>query len=186
MKEPSLDVGPSTRSREWIIAHAVLDEQSTQEACEAQVLLVPEIGFRKMPEPAFPVGTDDLWLFLKENAPPSLKLGICCSDESYHELALHDATLRIALVLVSYVFAPLAINLLAAYIARKIFDPADTDVEFEMLTEETDGERVLYQSIRYKGPAANFKPTMIDALAKCQRLGQGGEQPTEAANKNGH
>ena len=134
----------------------------------ADVLLVPEEGFRGRPEPLYPVGTVDLYQFLRENSsgPQPFELELVVADEDYKELALHSALVIVATVVATYFVAPIIVNLISEYLKKRIpqlESAKETNVRFQLKITGGD-EKARNLDLNYEGPANKFQEQMTEAI----------------------
>jgi hypothetical protein len=132
----------------------------------SDIVLVPEEGFGDYVGPLFPKGTDELFQFLRTNAPSGINVELAAEDADYKELALHGDTVHIASVLVTSLVAPAAVGLIVQYLRSRLGNRlAKTEVRASMILDQSDGPNSKTLRMRYEGPANAFEKTMHEALS---------------------
>jgi hypothetical protein len=161
-----LHVAPTTHAFEWWLSQSFLSDETRSVAQQANILLVPDIGFRGGDSRTFPVGTEEVLLFLRDNAPSEAVCEICIDDEDYRELALHSGLLIVAGFVVTSVLAPVLVSLLSKYFERRVYDETPSrsasNVRVKITIAHPDGRSVR---ISYDGPASEFKTAMLHAFS---------------------
>lgn len=129
----------------------------------ADILLVPQIGFRDQDTPVFPVKTEELFTFLKNNSKNN-EIDICIEDKDYKELALHADLITLATFVVTSIALPVLVNLLSDYIKNKISSNSDRVIKISLVVEnKKDGTS---KNVTYEGKPESFDSTIksIDDL----------------------
>jgi predicted DNA binding CopG/RHH family protein len=149
----------------WSSAESLSRE--TQLAVQkSDIVLVPEEGFGDYVGPLFPKGTDDLFQFLRANAPSGMNVELAAEDADYKELSLHGDIVSIATVLVTLLVAPVAVGLIVEYLKNRLGSRlGKTEVRASMILDQGDGPNSKTLIMRYEGPANAFEKTMHDALS---------------------
>ena len=158
-------ISETDRGWEFWRQKSFVSEDLGRQLADANFLLVPQEGFRDFDGPLFPVGTEEFFRFLREKAPPEVKVDLCVSDDDYKELALHAELLILAGVVVTTLIAPVVVNLVSEYLKKRLW-PGETDrgVKFQMVLQEADREKQRAVGISYEGPADKFQETMVSAI----------------------
>jgi hypothetical protein len=132
---------------------------------KADILVVPQEGFRNHTGPIFPVGTEAFLQSLRQQAPADIHIDIAIEDTDYRELAIHADLLTVADVVVKYVVAPIAVTLLTEYLKRRLGSRFRNDeVRVGLTVDQTDGETRRAVRISYEGPAQTFETAFKEAL----------------------
>ncbi len=127
-----------------------IDDALRSQLGTANVLIVPCEGFREESIIAFPVLTEGLYHFLRDNAPDGMTVDLCAKDEDYHELALHSDLLMIGYFVVTNAVFPVLVGLLTDYIKAKLSRRAkDSTVKVQFTVVEADQSS---RSLTYEGP----------------------------------
>ena len=143
-----------------------------RDASQADILLVPQEGFRQNTGPVFPVGTEEFFHFLKDHLPSDVNCEICINDEAYREIALHFDVISIASLVVSLVAAPLVVNLITEYVKQRWpLTGKDSQLKVQLSVEhDMAGDRKSL-SISYEGNANDFPTAMKAAFDEMKHRG---------------
>ena len=130
----------------------------------ASVLIVPTEGFRDYPGPVFPVGTEEIFHFLGDRSKESgVRVDLAVDDDKYTELALHSDLLEIGTFIATNVVLATLVNLLAAYIERKIWKGDERARVNFIITDSSPGGRAV--KLSYEGPAKELVSAIAEARA---------------------
>ena len=155
-------VSDSPKNRDYWISRPYVPKELQAQLAAADILLVPQEGFRERTDPVFPVGTEELFFFLKETAGVPA-VDICISDNEYKELALHSDLLRLPdLVITSGALVGIVLNVLSNYIYDKIKSRKIKEVKSRIFIQNGFEKTV---QIEYEGPAEGFAATVSNAAA---------------------
>jgi hypothetical protein len=152
-----------------------LSEITKHLMADAEVLIVPEEGFREYPIPVFPQNTLEIFDFLKE----SIKVEVAIDDEQFQEVALNSRVHKIGKYVVNVAVLPVFFGLITNYLSDKLKheDPKD-QVELEIVVDK-DGKG---SSIRFKGTTDELKKIKQDILDL--RDGNAKEHREDSSNAN--
>jgi hypothetical protein len=78
--------------------HLTADTRTAVE--QADLVLIPDDGFRDYEGPVFPQGTVDFLQFLRDHAPSGTAVEIAAEDTNYKEVVLHFDIIRLATLFV--------------------------------------------------------------------------------------
>jgi hypothetical protein len=148
----------------------------------ADIVLVPDDGFRDYPGPVFSQGTMELFQYLREHAPAGTNVEIAVEDAEYREVAVHFNIVRLATAFVEYVAAPILMSLIAAYLKDWLGSKfATAEVRSTILVHRKDatGEQTLRYS--YEGPATTYEKAMTEATASLNTVEGNDETPAKIA-----
>ncbi len=124
---------------------------------KANILVVPEIGFRDSDSPLFHREIGDLTEYLIDNQPEDIVTELCINDEDYKELSLCSDEIRLGEIIISSVVLPLAVNLLTEFIKylvkKKRMNKNDANVEVKI----TVSDKKRTKSFKYSGKANDFE-----------------------------
>jgi predicted DNA binding CopG/RHH family protein len=139
----------------------------TQRAIQkSHIVLVPSEGFGEYVGPLFPKGTDELFQFLRSNAPSEIRMELAAEDKDYKELALHADIVYVATVLARDVVAPAAVGLIVKYLKNRLGSRLrKTEVRASLILDQTEGPDSKTVRLTYEGPAIEFEETMREALS---------------------
>jgi len=150
----------------WINRKYVSDNTKNQ-LRDADILIVPNEGFRDSSFPVFPAHTEKIYSFLKKELPPELRVDICIEDDDYKELSLHANLIILGVFVVTAIAVPTLVNLLSEYLKRKIFGNKDEQKVKVSLTVVDDAGHS--QNFTYEGSSSNLG-TIIDKLKETKKL----------------
>jgi hypothetical protein len=149
----------------WL-AKPYISDNLRQQLSQSNILLLPLENFREGTGIIFPIGTDEVFSYLRENSPDDVCVDILVEDNDYKEIALFsDFFITLGVFIVKYFVAPIFVNLVSNYLTKKILpQKAASSVKIEFFIEGTKGTtRVLYE-----GSVLDFHQTVypeIEALS---------------------
>jgi hypothetical protein len=162
--EELVRIADAPSDRQYWMQRSFVDDCLRARLGDVNVLLVPQEGFRDYDGPLFPVGTEEFFRFLRENAPADAKVDICISDDDYKELALHADWLILAGVVVTSVIAPVVVNLVSEYLKNRLWpNEATRGVKVQLVCQQSEQAQCAI-GVSYEGPADKFQPTMLAAI----------------------
>jgi hypothetical protein len=131
---------------------------------KANALIIPTEGYADRDDVVFfPVGTEELFRFLRSSKHENLEIDICSEDADYRELARHSELLIIASFLVTAIVAPVVADLIADFIKRRLGSrEKESTVKSEIIIQDEQTERSI--RISYEGPASDYRETMAKAI----------------------
>lgn len=136
-----------------------ISQSLREKLSEANLLIVPIDDINHYKGPVFPSGTEELFLFLKENATNGMIPEICIEEEDYVELVQHWDLITIGSMILSCVLVPLAINFIYDYIKSHYGSKlSKTQVKLEITIEDNKTH------IHYKGPVEELLETILPAI----------------------
>ncbi len=158
----------------WL-ARPFLTEDTRAKLQKAEAILIPREGFRDQEIPVFPVRTEEMFQFVRDELAGKLNVDIAIEDSEYKELALHSALLIIGGFVVTALAAPLVVNVVSEYLNRRLFnapgsDPDKTVVRFELTIEDRVGDATRRMQVKYDGPASQFQNTMQSIVANQKNI----------------
>ena len=149
----------------------------------ADIVLLPNEGFRDYKGFVFPVGTEELFAQLKKRLPEEILVDVAVSDDEYREVAVHSDLVAIAEFLVTKVAAQILVCFLVDYLKQRLrwrFDR--TNVKATLVIEDNDGRRHRTVRMTFEGPAPEFESAMKESIDAFHR-GPNGNAPTD---EHGH
>jgi hypothetical protein len=145
----------------WLGKSHISDELR-QQLATSNVLLLPQENFREGVGIIFPIGTEEIFSYLKENAPEEVSVDILVEDSDYKEIALFsDFLIILGSFLVTSIVAPIFVNLVSDYLIKKRL-PRKTanQTRIEILIEsDKETTRVFYE-----GPTSDFRKTVLPVV----------------------
>jgi hypothetical protein len=162
----TVEISETDHSFDYWLSKSFVSAELKDTLSKADILIVPEENIRESSGPCFPSHTSELYKYFKEELPSDLSIDICISDEDYEEYAFYHADITICSFVVTAIALPFVSNILASYIAQKVFGKEkDNIVEFKIFVENRSGD---VQKIEYKGSASGINPlsNVIDSLSE--------------------
>jgi hypothetical protein len=148
---------------EWINKPYISSNLRDQLA-KSNLLIIPREGVRENIGPVFPSGTEELFIFLKENAGEDLRPEICIEDDDYVELIEHWDLFTVGHLLVNDFVAPLVVNLIYDFIKSRVGPRmSKTQAKFDLT--------IIDDSIHmhYEGPAEEIRETLLTAMEELKK-----------------
>jgi hypothetical protein len=169
----NLTIENTTENFETWINRDFISNELKSSLRQASILLVPSIGFRKEGEPTFPVLTEELFDFLKENLSKDYLVELCIDDSKYLEIALHSDYKRIGNFVVKDIVLPIFVGLLIAYITQKYISPEEAKPQINIVNiDNSSHTTIIDQEVKpapkkYLEPTkVNFSITVVDSSGK--------------------
>lgn len=131
----------------------------------ADGLIVPEKDFRDGVAFVFHQDTTTLCKFLSTRLAGSMSIEICANDDEYLEISLHSASFRLSGIIVSYVLAPMLVNLLSNYIYDELKAKPTDSVEVTLIVEDHECRNFKFA---FKGEAKHFG-VLADKVGELER-----------------
>jgi uncharacterized protein (DUF4415 family) len=153
-----------------------LSDETRAAIGKSDIVLVPAEGCGDYAGPVFPVGTNELFQFLRSKVPSGINVELAVEDANYAELALHGDILHLASVLVTLIGAPVATGLIVEYLKKRLGSWLhNTEVRASLILDQGNGVNSKPIKISYEGPARTFEKTMNEVLASISK-----SQPSSA------
>lgn len=131
----------------------------------ANLLIIPNEGFRDEGDVLFPETTREFFEFLKENVTDEIVVDIAISDEDFQRIELHSAVIEVAKIIVQWAVLPVATSMIAAFLYDLVQKyhrkPEDTSAKVQIITEETAMKKS--KIITYEGPVSGIKDALDQA-----------------------
>ena len=128
---------------------------------QANILLIPQEKFRDCNGLFFPEQTYDFYNYLTFNAKEKgINVDICCTDEDYKEVQLHNDFIRIVEMIVENPMYDILIGIIANYLYGKVSEikKKRNEVKTEVkVTVECNGKS---KRVSYVGDVENFEKIM--------------------------
>ena len=132
---------------------------------KANLLIIPNEGFRDEGDVLFPETTREFFEYLKENAHEGIVADIAISDEEFRRIELHSAAIEVATIIVESALFDIAIGLVGSFLydlLKKYHRKAEeTSAKVKTITEETDTKKS--KMITYEGPVSGVEETLKQA-----------------------
>lgn len=157
----NLTVETTTENFDTWISKDFVSEDLKATLRQASILLVPTIGFRRENEPTFPILTEELYSFLKDNLPDEYLVELCVDDSKYLEIALHSDYKRIGNFIVKEVVLPVFVGLLIAYITQKYVAPEEAKPQINIVNVDNSTHTTIIQQADKPAPKKYLAPTKV-------------------------
>ena len=132
---------------------------------KANLLIIPNEGYRDVCDVLFPETTRDFFDYIKENSGNEVIADIAISDEEFKSIELHSAAIEVAKIIVKWAILPITTNIIASFLydlVKKYHrNPAETSAKVEIITEETSTKKS--KKIIYEGPVSGIKDALDQA-----------------------
>lgn len=132
---------------------------------KANLLIIPNEGFRDEGDLLFPETTREFFEFLKEKASDEIVADIAISDDDFQRIELHSAVIEVAKIIVQWAVLPIATSMIAAFLYDLVQKyhrkPEDTSAKVQIITEETETKKS--KKITYEGPVSGIKDALDQA-----------------------
>lgn len=149
----------------WISQDFISDETRAQ-VSGSDILLIPTLNFRGQTKPVFPVNTEKLFSYLKQNLSADQKVEILINDSEYFELALHGKSHRLGKWIVHSVVLPISLGILTNYLydeikgahpnaidKQEVIAASKDKVTFTIIVQKEDGKCIEFT---YDGDVKNI------------------------------
>jgi hypothetical protein len=93
----------------------IRDEKLAENIRTADVVLLPHKNFRELEGPFFSEAAVGLYQFLMKKLEEN-KVEICVEEDDYKEIALHDETLNLGIILLNGFILPIVVNVISEHI----------------------------------------------------------------------
>ena len=88
---------------------------------EKNALLIPEIGIGPAEDKIYyPSNTSEFYYYIKKNKSENLQIDLCIDESDYQELAQHDDTMSLPLIIMTSLVAPIVVSLISEYLRTPV------------------------------------------------------------------
>ena len=133
----------------------------------ANLLIIPNEGFRAEGDVLFPETTRDFFDYIRETAGTQIVADIAISDEDFQRIELHSAVIEVATIIVQWIVLPIATGMISSFLYELVKKyhrkPEDTSAKVQIIAEETATKKS--KKITYEGPVSGIKDA-LDQAAK--------------------
>lgn len=116
--EQKLTVTDVDTNFESIYEKDYIPQKYIEDIKQANVLIIPNEGFRNKKGVFFPECTSDFYQFLKNTS--EIKTEICIDDDEFEKLELHADIVYVATLIVQYAVFPVVTGMIASYLYDKV------------------------------------------------------------------
>lgn len=163
--DTTLNVSDTDITFEEIYKKSYVPMEYIDDIKKANLLIIPNEGFRDEGDLLFPETTREFFEFLKENASDRIVADIAISDDDFQRIELHSAVVEVAKIIVQWAVLPIATSMIAAFLYDLVQKyhrkPEDTSAKVQIITEETETKRS--KKITYEGPVSGIKDALDQA-----------------------
>ena len=124
----------------------------------ANVLLIPNEGFRDKKGYYFPECTPEFYLFLKKQE--EITTEICIDDEEFQRIELHSDVINVATLLIEELVFPIVATLISTYLYDKVKSMNKKKDEVDAKVHIIIEKKGKSKRIEYKGSVEDFEETM--------------------------
>ena len=163
--DTTLNISDTDISFEKIYQKPYIPAEYMDDIKKANLLIIPNEGFRDAGDVVFPETTREFFDFIRETAENGVVADIAISDEDFQRIELHSALIELATVIVESPLFDIAINLIASFLYDLVKKyrrkPEETSAKVKIISEETETKKS--KIITYEGPVSGVKDTLFQA-----------------------
>ena len=156
--EQKINVTDADINFESIYEKDYIPQKYIEDIKQANVLIIPNEGFRDKKGLFFPECTSEFYQFLKSTS--EIKTEICIDDDKFEKLELHADIVYVATLIVQYAVLPIVTSMIASYLYDKVKsmnkEKDETNTNVHIIVEKNGKS----QKIDYEGSIENFEETM--------------------------
>ena len=159
----------------WLEKEFVSDDLKNT-LSNASILIVPFENLRDTPNPLlFPIGTENILKYFKDNLPQEQIIDICISDELYQEFAFYSDYKRLGNFVVKAVAVPVFAGILSAYVYDKYIKEDNSKPQIEIIDNSThitvNNHISTLSDKKYLEPThIKFSVTIVDTLGASKNI----------------
>ena len=135
-----------------------IPQKYIEEIKQANVLIIPNEGFRDKKGLFFPECTSEFYQFLKSKS--EIKTEICIDDDEFEKLELHADIVYVATLVVQYTVLPIVTSMSASYLYDKVKsmnkEKDETNTNVHIIVEKNGKSK----KVDYEGSIDNFEKAM--------------------------
>lgn len=143
---------------------------------DKSILIIPFEHLRDTSNPLmFPIGTEDVLRFFKNNLPQQNIIDICITDEDYQEFAFYSDYKRLGNFLVKSVAIAIFVNVLSAYIYDQFIKEDNSKPIIQIIDKSTNTTINKHISNltdkKYLEPThIKFSVTIVDSVGESKNI----------------
>lgn len=159
----------------WFDKEYINDELKSS-LMKASILIVPFENLRETTNPyLFPIGTEDILRYFKENLPKDQLIEICISNEFYQEFAFYSDYKRLGNFIIKAVVVPMFVAVMSAYVNHRFIKEDDTKPQIEIIDKSTNitinNDISKLTDKKYLEPThVKFSVTVIDSTGNSKNI----------------
>tara|TARA_R110002049_G_scaffold2511_6_gene18401 strand:+ start:3589 stop:4170 length:582 start_codon:yes stop_codon:yes gene_type:complete len=133
-----LQISDSNESIEtWLLKDFVTEDLRT-DLKDVSILIVPVENLRENVHLAFPIGTEGILGYFKEQLEGNIKIDICITDEDYQEYAFYSNYKRLGDFVIQKVAIPVFVTVLSSFVIQKIIAEDNSQPQIEIKDESVN------------------------------------------------
>lgn len=143
---------------ETILQKKYIPQKYIDDIKKANVLIIPNEGFRDKEGYFFPECTSEFYMFLKRQE--GIETEICIDDKEFQNIELHADIIYVATMIIQYVVLPVVTSMIASYLYDKVNSMnkkrKDANTNVHIIVEKNGKSK----KIDYEGNIENFEDAM--------------------------
>lgn len=143
---------------ETLLQKEYIPQKYIEDIKKANVLIIPNEGFRDNDGCFFPECTSEFYMYLKNQK--EIETEICIDDDEYKKIELHADIVYVATIIIQYVILPIVTGVIASYLYGKANsmnkDRKDANASVHIIVEKNGKSK----KIDYEGSIENFEEAM--------------------------
>jgi hypothetical protein len=170
----NLTITDSKDSFENWIARDFIPENMKASLSTASILILPFEDLRPNTPPVFPIGTEDIFRFFKENLKGAT-IDICISDSDYQEFAFYSDYKRLGNFMVTAVAVPVFVTVLSTFVYDKFIKEDETKPQIQIIDNSTqiilETPASVVTEKKYLEPThIKFSVTVVDSVKGSKQI----------------
>lgn len=137
----SIKVSDSEITFEQIYEKNYIPAEYIDDIKTANLLIIPNEGFRDEGDILFPETTKEFFDYIKEFSNNEIIVDIAISDKDFQRIELHSAVIEVATIIVQWGVLPIATSMIASFLVDLVKKyrrtPEETSTKVQIITEET-------------------------------------------------
>jgi hypothetical protein len=170
----NLKITDSKDSFDNWISRDFIPESMKADLSTASILILPFENLRPNTPPVFPIGTEDIFRFFKENLKGAT-IDICISDSDYQEFAFYSDYKRLGNFMVTTVAVPIFVTVLSAFVYDKYIKEDETKPQIQIIDNSTqiilETPASVVTEKKYLEPThIKFSVTVVDSVKGSKQI----------------
>jgi len=153
-----------------------VDNELKKALLKASILIVPFENLRETSNPyLFPVGTENILKYFKDNLPEKQLIDICISNELYQEFAFYSDYKRLGNFVIKEVAVPIFVGIMSAYVYDRFIKEDNTKPQIEIIDKSTNitinNDISTLTDKKYLEPThITFSVTVVDSIGNSKKI----------------
>ncbi|MEY8532722.1 hypothetical protein AALH30_04185 [Blautia pseudococcoides] len=156
--EKDINITDTDITFETILQEKYIPQKYIGDIKKANVLIIPNEGFRDNEGYFFPECTSEFYMFLKNHE--EIETEICIDNDEFQKIELHADIIYVATLIVQYEVLPVVTSVIASYLYDKINsmnkEKKDSNASVHIIVEKNGKSK----KIDYEGSIDNFEEAM--------------------------